>query len=237
MSYSELCITSNFSFLEGASHPEEYVERAIEFGLKSIAIADKNSISGIVRGLRTIKEIEYDTKSKYSPLKLIPGVTIVTTHRTEITCLAQTRQGWKNICKVLTTGKKNSKKGYSHIDYESILKNQDGIIFLAHISEKNHSLSERLEWLRFIRILKRNNSRSIYIVMAPKYDGLDKIRFYKINKFAKNAKCGVIGSSTPIMHHGSRRKVRDTLSAIKMKCTIDDPVSYTHLTLPTNREV
>ena len=106
MSYSELCITSNFSFLEGASHPEEYVERAIEFGLKSIAIVDKNSISGIVRGLRTIKEIEYDTKSKYSPLKLIPGVTIVTTHRTEITCLAQTRQGWKNICKVLTTGKK-----------------------------------------------------------------------------------------------------------------------------------
>ena len=115
MSYSELCITSNFSFLEGASHPEEYVERAIEFGLKSIAIVDKNCISGIVRGLRTIKEIEYDTKSKCSPLKLIPGVTIVTTHRTEITCLAQTRQGWKNICKVLTTGKKNSKKGYSHI--------------------------------------------------------------------------------------------------------------------------
>ena len=88
MSYSELCITSNFSFLEGASHPEEYVERAIEFGLKSIAIADKNSISGIVRGLRTIKEIEYDTKSKRSALKLIPGVTIVTTHRTEITCLS-----------------------------------------------------------------------------------------------------------------------------------------------------
>ena len=166
MSYSELCITSNFSFLEGASHPEEYVERAIEFGLKSIAIADKNSISGIVRGLRTIKEIEYDTKSKRSPLKLIPGVTIVTTHRTEITCLAQTRQGWKSICKVLTTGKENSKKGYCHIDYESILKNQDGIIFLAHISEKNHSLSERLEWLRFIQILKRNNSRSIYIAVS-----------------------------------------------------------------------
>ena len=122
MSYSELCITSNFSFLEGASHPEEYVERAIEFGLKSIAIVDKNSISGIVRGLRTIKEIEYDTKSKCSPLKLIPGVTIVTTHRTEITCLAQTRQGWKNICKVLTTGKKNLRKGCSQIDYENILK-------------------------------------------------------------------------------------------------------------------
>ena len=105
MSYSELCITSNFSFLEGASHPEEYAERAIEFGLKSIAIVDKNSISGLVRGLRAIKEIECDTKSKCSPLKIIPGVTIVTTHRTEVTCLAQTRQGWKNICKILTIGK------------------------------------------------------------------------------------------------------------------------------------
>ena len=168
MSYSELCITSNFSFLEGASHPEEYVERAAEFGLKSIAIVDKNSISGVVRGLRAIKEIECDTKNKCSSLKLIPGVTIVTTHRTEITCLAQTRQGWGNICNVLTIGKKNSKKGYSLIDYESILKKQDGIIFLAHISEKNHSFSERLEWLRFIQMLKRNNSRSVYVVMAPK---------------------------------------------------------------------
>ena len=222
MSYSELCITSNFSFLEGASHPEEYVERAAKFGLKSIAIVDKNSISGVVRGLRAIKEIECDTKNKCSSLKLIPGVTIVTTHRTEITCLAQTRQGWGNICNVLTIGKKNSKKGYSLIDYESILKKQDGIIFLAHISEKNHSFSERLEWLRLIQMLKRNNSRSVYVVMAPRYDGLDEIRFHKINKFAKNFKCGVLASSTPLMHHGSRRKVRDTLSAIKMKCTIDD---------------
>ena len=189
MSYSELCITSNFSFLEGASHPEEYAERAIKFGLKSIAIVDKNSISGVVRGLRVIKEIECDTKSKCSSLKIIPGVTIVTTHRTEITCLAQTRQGWKNICKILTIGKKNSKKGYSHIDYKNIIKNQDGIIFLAHISEKNHSFSERLGWLRFIQRLKRNSTRSVYIVMAPKYDGLDEIRFYKINKFAKNIEC------------------------------------------------
>ena len=71
-------------------------------------------------------------------------------------------------------------------------------------------------------MLKRNNSRSVYVVMAPRYDGLDEIRFHKINKFAKNFKCGVLASSTPLMHHGSRRKVRDTLSAIKMKCTIDD---------------
>ena len=58
--------------------------------------------------------------------------------------------------------------------------------------------------------------------MTPRYDGLDEIRFYKINKLAKNIKCSVIASSTPLMHHGSRRKVKDTLSAIKMKCTIDD---------------
>ena len=56
-------------------------------------------------------------------LKLIPGVTIVTTHRTEITCLAQTRQGWENICKVLTIGKK-FEEGLFPIDYESILKNK-----------------------------------------------------------------------------------------------------------------
>ncbi len=50
MSFSELCTTTNFTFLTGASHPEEYVKRAFELNLKSIAITDVNSVAGVVRG-------------------------------------------------------------------------------------------------------------------------------------------------------------------------------------------
>ena len=99
MSYSELCITSNFSFLKGASHPEEYVERAVDFELNYIAIADINSISGIVRAYKAINESqsEFEVSFKRKSTKLIPGVTLEKDHEFKITCLAKKKNGWKNI--------------------------------------------------------------------------------------------------------------------------------------------
>jgi error-prone DNA polymerase len=55
--FAELCITSNFTFLTGASHPEEYMERAALLGLEAIAVADENSVAGIVRAFSQAKEI------------------------------------------------------------------------------------------------------------------------------------------------------------------------------------
>ena len=55
--YAELCVTSNFTFLRGASHPEELVTRAAELGLASIAITDRNSVAGVVRAHSALKEL------------------------------------------------------------------------------------------------------------------------------------------------------------------------------------
>ena len=55
--YAELCVTSNFTFLTGASHPEELVTRAAELGLTAIAITDRNSLAGVVRAYSALKEL------------------------------------------------------------------------------------------------------------------------------------------------------------------------------------
>jgi error-prone DNA polymerase len=55
--YAELCVTSNFTFLRGASHPEELVTRAAELGLAAIAITDRNSVAGVVRAYSALKEL------------------------------------------------------------------------------------------------------------------------------------------------------------------------------------
>ncbi|WP_051294395.1 error-prone DNA polymerase [Gemmobacter nectariphilus] len=55
--YAELCVTTNFSFLRGASHPEELVGRAAELGLTAIAITDRNSVAGVVRAFSALKEL------------------------------------------------------------------------------------------------------------------------------------------------------------------------------------
>ncbi|MEM9851696.1 MAG: PHP domain-containing protein, partial [Pseudomonadota bacterium] len=57
MAFAELSITSNFTFLTGASHPEEYAAAAADMGLSALAIADTNSVAGIVRAHSALKEI------------------------------------------------------------------------------------------------------------------------------------------------------------------------------------
>ena len=57
MSYAELCVTTNFTFLTGASHPEEMVTRAAELGLEAIAITDRNSLAGVVRAYAALKAL------------------------------------------------------------------------------------------------------------------------------------------------------------------------------------
>ena len=57
MSYAELAVTTNFTFLTGASHPEELVARAAELGLAAIAITDRNSVAGVVRAHTALKEM------------------------------------------------------------------------------------------------------------------------------------------------------------------------------------
>ena len=60
LNYAELSIKSNFSFLKGGSHPEEYAHRAINLGLKSFAITDENSVSGVVRAHSELKKTQGD---------------------------------------------------------------------------------------------------------------------------------------------------------------------------------
>lgn len=55
--YAELCVASNFTFLTGASHPEELVTRAAELGLAAVAITDRNSVAGVVRAYSALKEL------------------------------------------------------------------------------------------------------------------------------------------------------------------------------------
>jgi len=114
LNYAELSIKSNFSFLKGGSHPEEYAHRAINLGLKSFAITDENSVSGIVRAHSELKKIqgENSTKNNFSffNTRLIAGTEINSFEGLTITALAKNRQGWANLCRLLTEGKRKEKK-------------------------------------------------------------------------------------------------------------------------------
>src|SRR5258705_7730573 len=102
MPYVLLWCKSNFSFLEGASHPEELVEEAHRFGLPALALTDRDGVYGVVRAHMRAREVG---------LKLIIGSEITIDDGSTIVLLAQDRGGYANLCRLITKRRLRSGKG------------------------------------------------------------------------------------------------------------------------------
>src|SRR5215468_2216358 len=103
-SYVPLWCKSNFSFLEGASHPDELVEEAQRLGLLSLALTDRDGVYGIVRA---------HVKARELGLHLIIGSQVNVDDGSMIVLLVQDRSGYANLCRLLTAGRMRSEKGKS----------------------------------------------------------------------------------------------------------------------------
>src|SRR5450755_3644927 len=98
--YAELALTTNFSFLRGASHPEELVERATELGLAGIGIADRNTLAGVVRAHVAAKETR---------LRLAIGARLVFADGTpDVLLYPQNRTAYGRLCRLLTKGNRRA---------------------------------------------------------------------------------------------------------------------------------
>jgi error-prone DNA polymerase len=120
--YAELAVTTNFSFLRGASHAEELVERAAELGLSGIGVADRNSFAGVIRAHIAAKGLD---------LKFFVGVRLVTTDGFETLAYPMDRAAYGRLCKLITRGKLQAEKGECKISFDDILEFSDGQIFIA----------------------------------------------------------------------------------------------------------
>ena len=120
-SYVPLCCKSNFSFLEGASHPDELVEEAHRLGLSALALTDRDGIYGIVRA---------HVKAREMGLRLITGSQITVEDGSVIILLVQDRTGYANLCRLITTGHLRSSKGESVVTWDEICQHERGLLAL-----------------------------------------------------------------------------------------------------------
>src|SRR3954463_7613046 len=102
MNYIELQVTTNFSFLRGASHPEELVAQAAEYGYKKIAIADRNSFAGIVRA---------HAAAKKTGIEIIPGCRLDLLDGPSLLAYPTNAKAYSSLCNLLTTGNLRAEKG------------------------------------------------------------------------------------------------------------------------------
>ena len=120
--YAELAVTTNFSFLRGASHPHEMVETADELGCFAIGIADRNSFAGVVRA--------YD-EAKNRTIKFLAGTRLVTIDGFEVLAYPTDRAAYARLCRLLTAGNLTAKKGECHLTFEQILSASEGQMLIA----------------------------------------------------------------------------------------------------------
>ena len=224
MSFAELCITSNFSFLRGASHAEEFASVAADMGMPALAVADINSVSGIVRAHVELREIARANKEAgdTTPVpRLLPAATLVTTDRFCVTALPQDRAAWGRLCRLLSLGKQRAQKGDCILEIEDLLNWLKGHALLLHPPQATGSPGGAGAWLRGAKQLTRHFAQACYLVMAPLYDGQDKVRFDDLSKTAAGLNIPTVISAAPLMHDHTRRRLADILTCTRLGLTID----------------
>jgi error-prone DNA polymerase len=124
MTYSELAVTTNFSFLRGASHPEEMVARAAELGLAGLGITDRNTLAGVVRAHVYARE----NKDKIGPLRLVIGTRLVFSDGTpDILAYPQNRAAYARLSRLLTRGNLRGAKGNCILHLDDLADHAEGL--------------------------------------------------------------------------------------------------------------
>ena len=232
MGFAELSITSNFTFLTGGSHPEEYVRRAALLGIEAVAIADVNSVAGIVRGWAEAREIRRQIEERQRlPLigpprpdhlpeparatifhvpKTLPAACLVLRDGFSLTALPKNRTGWGNLCRMLSAGRLRAQKGECDLQLEDVLKFGDDLALLLHPPQAHQQQCGAGTWRQYAQQLTRRFP--CHLLMAPHYDGEDQARFHRLTKLAQDLQIPTVASARPLMHHGARRRLTDVLT-------------------------
>lgn len=136
--YAELGAASNFSFLRGASHPEELVAQAIHLGLAGIGIADRNSFAGIVRAHVFLR----NNRSEANGLRVVPGVRLIFCDGTpDILAYPRDRAAYGRLCRLLTQGNIRAAKGACLLNFNDLLAHCEG----QNLAVMEHSTFEAVK--------------------------------------------------------------------------------------------
>src|SRR5450432_3839470 len=124
--YAEIGVTTNFSFLRGASHPQEYVHQAGQYGLQAIGIADRNTLAGVVRAYAELKNPELAAKPK-----LLIGSRLVFIDGTpDILAYPRDRAAYGRLCRLLSKGKLAAEKGQCHLRFADLREFSEGLLLV-----------------------------------------------------------------------------------------------------------
>ncbi|WP_422372457.1 error-prone DNA polymerase [Hoeflea sp.] len=205
----ELAATSNFSFLRGASHPEELVVQASRLGLSGLAITDRNSLAGVVRGHMAAKE---------AGLAFAPGCRLVFVDGTpDILVWPRHRAGYANLCELLTLGKRRAPKGECHLTLEDCLHHGGGLLMALVPPVGRHDHAAYLEG-HLAPVLERLHaafSDHVHLALIRHHGAGDQRHMAATARLAERLGIALVATGDVLYHAPGRRPLQDVLTCIR----------------------
>jgi error-prone DNA polymerase len=210
--YAEIGITTNFSFLRGGSHPQEYVHQAAELCLPAIGIADHNTLAGVVRAYSELENPEL----KHKPKLLIGSRLVFTDQTPDILAYPSDRAAYGRLCQLLTRGKRAAEKGECHLKLDDLLEFAEGQLLVV-------TLPHRFEAVKALKLFDRLRDRGegVWLAASLLYRGDDRRRLMRLQRIASTARVPLLATNEVLYHHPARRPVQDVVTCIREKTTID----------------
>jgi error-prone DNA polymerase len=206
--YAELAVATNFSFLRGASHPEELVERATQLQLSGIGIADRNTLAGVVRAHLAAHE---------TPLRLAIGVRLVFNDGTpDVLVYPQNRTAYGRLCRLLTTGNRRTQKGECILTLEDLCEHiSDMCCIVIPPPQINAGFTSVLTHLAKIA------SNRVWLAGSILYHADDRRRLMRLSQLARAASVPLIAVGDVFYHVPERRALQDVLICIREHQTLE----------------
>ncbi|MET3790964.1 error-prone DNA polymerase [Aquamicrobium terrae] len=227
--YIEFGVQSNFSFLRGASRPEELVVAACVLGHAGMGLADRNTVAGVVRAWSQSKAIRFSTKDEPRTLPCHPGCRLVFADGTpDVLAYPQDRTGWGHLCRLLTTGnlREESEKGAPLLYLDDLMEWGDNISLailpdpLAPDPLAPDPLATESGTLPLLARLRDRFGENLWLAVAPDYRGNDRFRLAQAAALADAAGLPLMATNDVLYHTAERRPLQDVLTAIRLKTTV-----------------
>ena len=214
MSYAELQVTSNFSFLRGGSHPDELAITAAALGLSALAVTDRNSLAGVVRAHKTAKE---------AGIRLIVGARLDLQQQAgpdgeaglSLLCFPTDRAAYGRLSQLLTVGRRRAPKGACWIDFDDMQAHDQGQIFVILAPDEPND-----DFAAQVHELGRTWPGRCYLAGHYLYSGDDRRRLAYLARLADAAGTPLLATNNVHYHSPGRQPLQDVLVCIREHCTL-----------------
>ncbi|UMY64959.1 MULTISPECIES: error-prone DNA polymerase [unclassified Flavobacterium] len=212
--YTELQVTTNFSFLRGGSHPEEMVEEAIRLGYGAIAITDRNTLAGVVRA--HVAALKSDTD-----FRLLIGCRLDLVDGPSLLAYPTDKEAYGRLSGLLSEGNIRAEKGQCLLYKKDVYDYAEGLLFIV-LPPPALDLQFRLpeDFVSSLSEYRERLGKALFLGACRSYTAHDGKRLFRLSQLSERLGVRMVALNDVHYHHPERRALQDVLTCVREKCTI-----------------